>query len=222
MSTSASVSKSYKIQLAVMGLFILFWALYFLYDGYKGYPYKRMIAQEFATFKEQGRTDEWRAYANEKGWPDGTHGEPGHNYSDWDIRTQKIIGFGLLPISLMYCWAFLRSFGKRINLEDSAITTSWGSRVPFSDIVRLNKSRWRTKGIAVASYSDGGKTKNLVLDNFKYDKAAIGQMVRTVESHISADQITGGEPEPNPPGGKEKVTHDPHDEHQQGSTTKNG
>ena len=196
-TTTATITRSYKIQLVVMGLFILFWSLYFLYDGHWGYPHKRMIAQEFAAFKEEGRADEWPAYANERGWPDGggTHGEPGHDYSDWDIRTQKIIGYGLLPIGLMYLFSYLRSFSKLITLEEDGLTTSWGGRVPFSAVTDLNKSRWKTKGIAVAHYTDGGKTKKLVLDNFKYDRDVIGEMIKRVEDHLNPDQISGGEPE---------------------------
>jgi len=132
----------------------------------------------------------------ERGWPDGTHGQPGHDYSDSDIRIQKIIGFGLLPVALLYCGSFLRSFSRRIDLDDSGVSTSWGQRMDFTAVTNLNKSRWKTKGIAVAHYDKPGKPGKLVLDNFKYDRGAINEMVKSLEAHLKPDQISGGQEPP--------------------------
>lgn len=211
MPQRATISSSYRLQLAAMGLFILGWCLWFLYDGHVGYPHKRAIAREFAKFKEEGRRDEWAQYARQRDWPDGTSGDPGHDYSDWDIRTQKIIGYGLLPFALLYCVSFLRCINKWIDLDGDAFVTSWGTRVSFDDVVTLNKTRWKSKGIAVALYRDGDRQRKLVLDNFKYARHEMSDMVRQLESHLTDDQIVGGVPESarQPEGDEPAVDSDP-------------
>ena len=111
-----------------MAAFIMFWALYFLYDGYVGYPYKREIARQFAQFEKEDKTDQWQEYALERGWPDGLNGPPGHAFSDWDIRTQLIIGYLLLPWSVLMWVSLLRLIGRRIESDQAGLTASWGWR----------------------------------------------------------------------------------------------
>ena len=180
-----------------MAGFILFWASYFLYDGYVGYPYKREIARQFAQFEEEKKTDQWKAYALEKGWPDGSNGPPGHAFSDWDIRTQKIIGYLLLPWSVLMWVSLLRLTGRRIESDQGVLTASWGPRVPYDAITSLNLNRWKTKGIAVAHYNDeSGKTQRFVLDNFKYTRGEITAMVEEIESGLDPDKIISNESKP--------------------------
>ncbi len=196
MDERAVITKSYRRQLLLWSLMFLGGAGWFLYDGYVTYPYKRMVAQEYARFKEESRVEQWGEYARAKGWPDGTHGDPGYNHSDSDIFTQKLIGYGLLPLGVLFCYSLASSFRKWIKLENDGIATSWGQRMPFDSVKQLNKSRWKTKGIAVAHYDDGSKTKKLVLDDFKYTRNLIGDMLFAVESHLAPEQIVGGPPEP--------------------------
>lgn len=191
MNQKATIHSTYRLQLGGMAVFIMFWSVWFLYDGFWGYPLQRQIAREFAVYKEQGRSDAWKAYADSQGWPDGTEGNPGHDYSDWDIRTQKMLGFGLLPLSLLYGLAFARSFSKWIALDNDGLATSWGQRVPYAAVTSLNKTRWRKKGIAVVQYQDGAATKRLVLDNFKYARDPIDAMVAAIEERVGPEQIVG-------------------------------
>ena len=191
-----------------MAGFILFWALYFLYDGYVGYPYKREIARAFAQYQDelaqthiQSEKDkitvQWEQRALEKGWPTNTSDPPGHDYSDWDIRTQLIIGYLLLPWSLLMWVSLLRLTGRRIELDGEGVTASWGPRVAYGAITSLNLNRWKTKGIAVVHYNDeAGQTKRFVLDNFKYTRGAITAMVEEIESRLDPSQIVSNQPKP--------------------------
>jgi len=219
MADKATITSSYRKQLCLMGAMFLFGASWFLYDGYVGYPYQQGIAREFARFKEEGRLSEWREHAQAKGWPDGTHGDPGKDHSEMDVFTQKIIGFGILPIALLYCFSFVRSFGKWIALEDSHIVTSWGQRMPLDAVTKLNKNRWKSKGIAVAYYQDGSKTKKLVLDDYKYTRDKISEMLIATEPHLEPGQIVGGEPEQLPENQDPPQIPSPGSEIQEGSET---
>ncbi len=196
MVEKAVISPAYRRQLGLMGLMLLGGSLWFMYDGFVTYPHKRHIAQEFARFKDEGKEDQWAQHAQQRGWPDGRDGEPGHDYSDWDIRTQKIIAFSLLPIALVYCFSFIRSFGKSIQLQPDAIVASWGQRMAFDSVTALHKGRWKTKGIAVAHYQADGKKRKFVLDNWKYSRQPINEMLKAVEQHLTPDQIIDGVPEP--------------------------
>ena len=198
MNEKATVSSSYRTQLGLMAAMSLAFSLWFLYDGYVKYPLQRQIAQEFAEFKEQGRAHEWPSYAMSKGWPDGTDGDPGYNHTDSNLFTQKLIGYGLVPVWLIFGIAFLRSYSKWIVAQDDALVTSGGKRMPYDAVTSFNKSRWRSKGIAVVYYQDAGRSRRFVLDNYKYTRTVIAVMVRQVELHLAPDQIVGGPPEPLP------------------------
>ncbi len=194
MAHKAVISSSYRLQIGAMGLFILGWSLWFLYDGYVGYPKKRTIAREFAAFREQGKSDQWESYAKARGWPDGKSGDPGRDYSDTDILLQKVLGFGLLPFAVMYCGSFVGSFRKWVSSDADGVSTSWGQRVPFASVTSINKGRWKTKGIAVVYYHDPSKNRQrrMVLDNFKYGRDEMTAIFDDVESHLApADQPVG-------------------------------
>lgn len=197
MNHQATVNSSYRWQVAFMAAFILFWALYFLYDGYVGYPYKRQVAQEFAKFQDSDSKEEWVDYARDIGLTVGSNENTGHDYSDWDIRTQKIIGYLLMPWTLLMWVSLLRLTGRRIESDGDGITASWGPRVDYDAITSLNLNRWRSKGIAVLHYNDtAGKTRRFVLDNFKYTRNAINDMVEEIESRLDSSQIISNSPRP--------------------------
>ena len=198
MSQKAVIGSSYRRQLGLMAGMLTFWFFYCMYDGYVAYPRQREIAREYAEFKQDDRLAQWADYARSRGWPDGSDGAPGHDRSDWDIYTQYIMGYGVLPFALIYAVSFVKTFGRWIALEDDSLVTSWGQRMPFAAVTKLNKNRWKTKGIAVVSYDDQGKSRKLVLDNFKYSRDEISAMVHAVLSRLSPDQITGDSSPPNP------------------------
>lgn len=199
MACRAVISSSYLIRLALLGGMFTFWFSWCMYDGYVNYPRQREISRAYASFKDEGRIDQWADYAQERGWPDGTTGDPGKDHSDMDIYTQYIMGYGVLPFALLFGVSFFRSIGRWMTSSENGLEASWGQKVAFDQVTGLDKTRWRSKGIAVVQYMDQSKKRRLILDNFKFSPDEIGEMVSDVESRLSPEQITPLTPPPESP-----------------------
>ena len=133
------------------------------------------------------RDDHWRELAQQKGWPEDRADVP-HPKTALDIITQFIMLGIAAPPGLFFLYAFIRSIRCWIQCTDAQLVTSRGQRVPIDTITRLNKQRWH-KGIAVVHFKSGNKQQRLVLDDWKYEQAAIGKMVEFLEQQLPADRI---------------------------------
>lgn len=195
MTPRATIEKSYMIRVALLTAMLTGFSGWFLYDGYVAYPRDRRIAQEFAQYKDQGKQKDWPAYALSQGWPDGSKGEPGRLHSDTDILVQQILGYALLPFGLLFLSNLIRLNGRWIEADDQGLVTSWGQRVSFAQVTEFDKSRWKSKGIAVVKYAEpSGKARRLVLDDWKYHRQATTQLVELVQSKINPELVTGEPP----------------------------
>lgn len=200
MAQRAHIEKSYMIRVALLTAMLLGFSLWFCYDGYVAYPRDRQIAQEFARYKEEGRQKDWPAYALSQGWPDGSKGEPGRLHSETDILVQKGLGFALMPFGLLFLFNLIRLQGRWIDADEQELTTSWNQKVRFAQIVELDKSRWKSKGIAVVKYADAsGRSGKIILDDWKYNRQATTALVELVESTLSPEKITGQKPDETAP-----------------------
>lgn len=186
--TKAMISPGYRWRLVLVAVLGFGFAGWFLKDGFLDYPRQRQIFQEYEQFVNEDRQAEWPAYAQERGWPDGIMGPPGKNYSDKDILLQKVLGFILLPIGLIFLAGAARTVGRWIGLDDDGVITSWGQKVPFPAITHINKERWDSKGIAVLFYEVGGVEKRLVLDDWKYDQKATEAILAAVERNAGSSE----------------------------------
>jgi hypothetical protein len=195
MAAKASVSSGYRLRLGAVSLMVLVFSAYFFYDGYYGYPRQKKIFDDYQRHVDEGRTDQWEAYASDKGYPSAIHGQPGVNKSDFDILVQRVLGFVLLPVLAVLLYYFLRTFGRWVATDESGLLTSWGARCSFDQIATLDKTRWKKKGIAVVNCKDGGAGKRIVLDDWKYQRDPTNTMLKEVESHLTPDQITGDQSE---------------------------
>ena len=98
-------------------------------------------------------------------------------------------------IGLWLLWGVWRARGRWIESSDAGLTSSWGQSLDFDKIVSLDKRKWRNKGIAKITYDDGRRNRRFVLDDYKFDRATTGEILREVEAKIDPDMITGGPPE---------------------------
>lgn len=201
MATRAMVSKGYRWRLAAVGIFCSVFAAWSAYDGFIKYPAQNEISKKFKQFKAehgegpQGWTTKWKAYAEQHGLPVNDK-EAGRHRGFGDILTQYIMLAITLPIGLVFMYGFLSTRGRWVECDDDSIRTSRGQSVPYGKIQTINKSRWDSKGIAIVSFEDGKGEQKLIIDDWKYERALTDEILREIESHISRDQIVGGEPEP--------------------------
>jgi hypothetical protein len=90
----------------------------------------------------------------------------------------------------VYGIAVLRSLNRWVELDEQGLSTSAGARVPFEAITRLNKRRWEKKGIAVVHYKDdGGADRKIDLDDWKFERQPMDEIVLSIESQLPSDKI---------------------------------
>ena len=212
----ARIWKGYLLRMGLMAVLFTFFCAWFLYDGYVKYPRQAAIYQAF----EKLRTDEggrkeaaevWNRKINEPqsefyGYPASVGAvNPGDDKSANDIFVQRLIGFILLPVALLTIGWLVFHLGRWVSCDEKGLHTSWGVHVPFEAIQKLDKTLWAKKGIAVVVYRDpqgrtGGDPREqidlrLTLDDWKFDRNPTRAILESVESHLSDEQIVGGDRE---------------------------
>ena len=197
MGIRANFDRSYLWRYWVIILMGLGSAAWFFYDATVGYPKKVKIAQawEGLSALESGpRAERWRALAAEKGWSQDVPVKPSKEIEE-SIRFQYIYG-GLATLIGSGMLVYLL-IARNSWVEDTAngLNTSWGQTVDFSTVTKLNKRRWKDKGIARVDYLDNGQKRQFVFDDFKYDRRAIGQLLQQLEDRLPPDRIVQPETE---------------------------
>lgn len=140
------------------------------YKDYKwGYPKKAAIYAEYKKVIEQpdGKA-QWTALAQEKRWDD-----PPDEITADKIGEQGKFAVGLSLGALGVLVAFLLNRGKRLTADASGFTPPGArSAIPYASVVRVDKTRWKHKGLAYAYYKDaGGTERKAVIDDLKYGGA---------------------------------------------------
>ncbi|MBI85008.1 MAG: hypothetical protein CMJ81_17580 [Planctomycetaceae bacterium] len=149
--------------------------------------------------------DTWETVAKENSWPIEKPDENKvlvktvediKNRYDWKIKSQFVMIAVAAPVGFFSLWVYLGSRGRWLEADNSGITSSWGQQFAFDNILTLDKKQWKNKGIARITYDAEGHTKKFVLDNYKFNRWAIDDILLRVESQITDNQIIGGCPEP--------------------------
>jgi hypothetical protein len=142
---------------------------WFYKDFRWGYPKKAEIYSEWKKVVAQpdGQA-RWTQVSQEKGWP----------YAPDEITEDKIaeqgkfaIGLGVAALAVL--GTFLLNRGKVLRADAEAFTPP-GARdpIPFAAVTRVDKTRWKHKGLAYAYYKDaGGTERKAVIDDLKYGGA---------------------------------------------------
>jgi len=195
MPVRANIDGQFLWRSALIPLFLLGFALWFLYDGTITYPKQRERALVYQELEEEDRIDEWKEIAKKNGWPTK---DPGKPKGDLDIKFQLVLAAVAAVPGLITLFFFLRARGRWIEANETGIRTSWGRQLEFGDIVSLNKKKWKSKGIAKITYGRNGRKSRVVLDDWKYEAEPTRAILREIESHLDLSQIVGGPPEPEP------------------------
>ena len=200
MSVRANFQKSYGWRYLMLAGGFTFAALFFAYDGFIGYPRKKVISeryQEIADLEVSERQKAWRQITEENNWSRSVPDKSPEEIAD-DIRGQYFYGIISLLIAIPPGILYLRTRGSWVEPTATGLTTSWGQSLDFSKVIKLDKKKWSNKGIAVATYEDGSVTRRFVFDDFKYERQPLGQMLLDLEQVLKPEQIVGGPPEELP------------------------
>lgn len=191
MSTRANFDRSYLWRYWVIILMAFGSAGWFFYDATVGYPKKVKLAQAWeglSNLESGPRSERWREIAASNGWPAEPPTKPSKEIEE-SIRFQYIYGSVASAIGLMMLIYLLIARNSWVEGTEKGLTTSWGQQVDFSTVIRLNKRRWKDKGIARVDYEENGKKRQFVFDDFKYDRSAIGELLQQLESQLPPERV---------------------------------
>jgi hypothetical protein len=162
----ARAGRYYRNTRYIVSLALILVGAWFAYDGWVRYP------QERALHEQNPKT--------------------GVPHSDTDIRLQKILGATLPPAGLLFlAWMLYQSRGA-YRLQGGVLSAPGHPDVPLDAIRQLDKALWDKKGIAWIEYElQPGVPRQLVLDDFIYDRPPTDQIVERIETHLaqSAGQL---------------------------------
>jgi hypothetical protein len=185
MAVRADYDPRYYRRFIIIGVVALGFALFCLYDGFIRYPAQRERAyQQFKEVVGENRLDEWEHYAEQTGVK-----------GDGDILMQFVMAAVTGAVGFWLLFGVWRARGRWIESSESGITSSWGQSLAFNQVVSLDKRKWRNKGIAKITYNDGRRNRRFILDDYKFDRATTGQILRELEAKIEPELISGGPPE---------------------------
>jgi hypothetical protein len=182
----------FLLRLGVIAFFGFGSSAWFFYDGAVAYPAQAERAKIFREFKENNQIEEWKKYAEEKGW---STRDPGPPKTEADFFSQFAFGTIFAPLGPVFLFFFWRAKRRWIELTETGLRTSWGQELTFDEIVFVDKKLWKKKGIAKIVYERDGRRRKLVLDDWKYETEPTQEALFEVESHLEIDQIINGIPE---------------------------
>ena len=119
----------------------------------------------------------WKIYSGEKGWPQNVDLEEGPKPA-YKIKEQlyaSMVCFCLAAVALFF---YFRTKGRIMKVDDEAYYAPGGTRIPFSDIIEIDKRKWDNKGLATLKYKDSSgaeqkaKVDGMVYGQFKEEEGA--------------------------------------------------
>jgi hypothetical protein len=138
-------------------------------DTYLPVPWPESLTDGYDLMSSKGGQNGgiklWEEYAAERKWDS----EPmDHPMGAGKIREQFYAAgvTGLLALFALY--VLLRTIGRSISVDEEALYTQNGKRIPYSDMLRIDKRNWDTKGLALIYYKDGSVEKKAKLDGMVY------------------------------------------------------
>jgi hypothetical protein len=92
----------------------------------------------------------------------------GPNYPPTELRVQKIIGFGLLPVGLVCLIQLIRVLTTRVSLTEGGLKVRGRPLIPFEAMtgIRAGKDAGLPRGIAVLDYTIDDRASRVRLDNY--------------------------------------------------------
>ncbi|MCH2179786.1 MAG: hypothetical protein MK106_13380, partial [Mariniblastus sp.] len=199
MKIRADSNNGFLQRFLLIAIVCLGFGLYCLYDGFVAYPAELIRSTAFYELEKRGEVEsdgisfasQWEALAAENGWSiDKPKKKPAI------IQSDILWQYGMAGIAFMIGFPVLYNFFKTRNswLESDghAVTTSWGQTMELAQVEMVDKKKWEKKGIAKVTYQSNGQRAKMVIDDFKYEREPVGEILSQIESQVDREQIIGG------------------------------
>ena len=201
MKIRAESNNGFLQRFLLIAIVCIGFGFYCLYDGFIGYPKKLKISEAYEQYHSTETGEpvteqlaqseaEWEAFAKSQGWSiEKPKKRPPAIRSD--IIWQYIMATIAFLVGLPVLYNYVRSRNSWIETDGVRITTSRGQVVELEKVQGVDKRRWEKKGIAKVSYLDQGSTAILVIDDFKFERTPMGEILGQIEAKIDRDKIVG-------------------------------
>jgi len=188
MSVEARISSIWNKQKLLIAIAFIGIGAWFFYDGLVGWPASNERWREHDRFVKEQKVKEWPAFAKSHGWVEEA---PEKLHTRGDLIGQYVLGGLALTIGviLFTYWATQRR--RVLRMDEEAVYTTSGTRVPFDDITGVNKKKWETKGIARVRYTQEGRNREFVVDDYKFETAPTRQILEEIEKRLAAPKTAG-------------------------------
>jgi len=195
MTLEARITPIWRKQKLFVAIFFIAFGGYFFWDGAVGYPRKNARYVEWKRFRDEGRSNDWAAYAAEQGWKVDEwpryaeeHGwkepYPEVALGPGKITEQFVFGGIWTAVGLVILGYWAQQVRRVLRIDDSAVTAPSGTRVPFDSITGLGLKKWDSKGLATVKYQVDGRSGSFVVDDYKYDTEPARQILDEIKRRL--------------------------------------
>lgn len=135
---------------------------------------------------QNGAISIWKQYSSARKWSE----EPAEHAMDaGEIRDQFVAAIVAAVLMLVTLFFLIRTQCRSIEADDKALYTQDGRTVRYADMVRIDKRKWDTKGLALVYYKDGGEEKRAKIDGMVYGqfKEEDGAPAEKLFSHVMSN-----------------------------------
>lgn len=192
-SIRANYDEKFFRKFLYIALVLFAYSVWCLYDGLVAYPAKLVRAkvyhEELAGANED-RDRLWLERVEQEGWPEYVPEVPEKVQNGIDWQYIQLIGCFAVAIPMVLKYVLAR--GSFVEADDNELRPSWTKPVSLDAVTKVDKSRWAKKGIAKVYYQAEGKSQVFVMDDFKFDRAAMSQIMRRIEARLDDSAVIGG------------------------------
>lgn len=134
----------------------------------------------------------WREFTKERGLNAVAPEEP---YDARKIQEQWIVCGICLVLAVAAAFVLLRTLTRSLAADGTAITTSQGRRVPYTDLKTLDLRKWETKGLAFLDYDGSAGKGRIRLDGLTYggfkpeNGAPAERLMQLIRAHFAGELI---------------------------------
>ncbi|MEM9414043.1 MAG: hypothetical protein AAGA29_01025 [Planctomycetota bacterium] len=195
--TRATVSSGYRWRLIIIGVVMVAFSGWAVYDATVKYPNKEKLRETFereTSGAEPGnRLTVWAEYAGEHGL-DKTEPEA---LSEFDILTQWLL-FGIsFPIGAYHLVQWMLWSRKFIEADDDGVRAHGNTAFTWDQVTAVDANKWDRKGIAYIEYDAGKGNSLLVLDDWKMEREPSDAIFALLQENVDADKIVGLKAKPS-------------------------
>ncbi len=205
MKIRAESNNGFLQRFLLIAIVCMGFGLYCLYDGFIAYPKELARSIGYYAYHELDDDEKpdvidedldldfeakWELLAAENNWSiDKPKKRPAIIQSDiiWQYG-MAIVAF-LVGLPVLY--NYLNSRNSWMESDGEQVATSWGQTMKFDQVVYIDKRKWEKKGVAKITYRVDEQERKLVIDDFKFDRTAMGEILGQIETSVDREIIVG-------------------------------